>query len=75
MTFPLINNAANVVFLVSGSDKAEAVATVLEGDFQPDDFPAQFVIPENGDIYWLLDEPAGASLRNGESLQIRHPET
>jgi 6-phosphogluconolactonase len=75
MTFPLINDAANVIFLVSGGEKANAVETVLEGDFQPDDFPAQFVIPENGDLYWLLDAPAASSLRNGESLQLRRAET
>lgn len=75
LTFPLINNAANVIFLVSGSEKAKAIETVLEGDFQPDDFPAQFVIPENGHLYWLLDEPAASSLRNGEGLQLRPAET
>ncbi len=63
LTFPLINNAANVVFIVSGKEKAEAAAQVLEGEFRPDEFPAQFVDPENGTLYWLVDE-AAASLLN-----------
>lgn len=75
MTFPVINNAANAIFLVSGADKAQAVSDVLEGDFQPDDFPAQFVLPENGELYWLLDEPAASLLRNRESLQLSRAET
>jgi len=61
MTFPVFNTAARVIFLVSGQSKARAVATVLEGDFRPDDFPAQFVNPE-GELYWLLDEAAASRL-------------
>jgi 6-phosphogluconolactonase len=75
ITFPVINNAANVIFLVSGEDKAQAVADVIEGDFQPDYFPAQFVLPENGDLYWLLDAPAAGLLRNRESLHLSPAET
>jgi 6-phosphogluconolactonase len=63
ITFPLINNAANVMFLVSGSEKAKAVKSVLEGDSLPDEYPAQLVQPTDGSLYWLLDE-AAASLLN-----------
>ena len=65
MTFSAINDAANVIFLVSGRYKAEAVQSVLEGEFRPDDLPAQLVNPKSGDLYWLLDEVA-ASLLTGE---------
>ena len=51
------------MFLVSGAEKAETVRAVLEGDFQPDKFPSQNVKPENGDLYWLLDEKAAALLK------------
>ena len=62
LTFPVINNAANVIFLVAGKEKAEAVATVFEGEFRPDDCPAQLVQPVEGDLYWLLDEAAASKL-------------
>jgi 6-phosphogluconolactonase len=62
-TFPAINRAANVLFMVAGTEKAAAVAQVLEGEFRPDEFPAQLVIPENGSLYWLLDRAAGANLK------------
>lgn len=62
MTFPAINGAFNVVFLVSGEEKAKAVATVLEGEFSPDEYPAQLVKPAGGELYWLLDEAAASSL-------------
>lgn len=63
MTFPVINGASNVMFLVSGSEKADAVATVLEGEFSPDEYPAQLVKPVEGDLYWLLDEAAAGALQ------------
>lgn len=62
ITFPVINNAANVMFLVSGAEKAKAVQSVLEGDRLPDEYPAQLVQPKDGDLYWLLDEAAAALL-------------
>jgi 6-phosphogluconolactonase len=64
MTFPVFNNASNVMFLVAGKSKAKAVATVLEADFRPDDFPAQFVNPGSGNLYWILDESAASLLAN-----------
>jgi 6-phosphogluconolactonase len=62
MTPRAINAARNIVFLVSGQEKAKAVAQVLEGEFRPDDFPAQIVIPQDGVVYWLLDEAAASQL-------------
>ena len=67
ITFPVINNAGNVVFLVSGKDKAEAVRRVMEGERNPDEFPAQSVRPRNGRLIWLLDEDASALLQTRRS--------
>ncbi len=64
MTFPAINNAANIIFLVSGADKATAVKSVIEGEFNPDEYPAQGVWPKNGRLYWLLDEEAARHLES-----------
>ncbi len=62
LTIPVINNAANVIFLVKGADKAETLQTVLEGKLQPEKFPAQSIKPENGELFWLVDEQAAALL-------------
>jgi 6-phosphogluconolactonase len=64
LTFPVINNARNVIFLVAGEEKAETLQSVLEGEFQPDKFPAQNVRPEHGELYWLLDENVAKLLKN-----------
>jgi 6-phosphogluconolactonase len=59
MTLPLLNNATSVVFLVSGSEKAEIVKEVLEG---PKRYPAQAVSPVKGELLWLLDKEAASKL-------------
>ena len=61
LTFPVLNAAANVIFLVSGAEKAEVVRDVLEG---PEGrFPAQFVQPSRGRLSWFLDEGAAHLLK------------
>ena len=58
-TFPLINAARNVIFLVTGGDKAPAVQAVLKGD--PDcrtHYPAAHVGPLSGTMTFVLDEAA-----------------
>jgi len=62
MTFPTINNASNIIFLVSGAEKAKTLKQVLHGRFQPEIFPSQAVKPINGDLIWLIDEKAAQFL-------------
>ena len=59
-TLPLINRAREVVFLVSGADKAKAVARAF-GDERDPTAPAALVDPD-GDLYVVLDEPAASAL-------------
>ena len=59
LTFPTINNAANVIFLVAGAEKVETLKEVLEGEFQPLKFPSQNVRPKNGELLWLIDAQCG----------------
>ena len=63
LTPPVLNNARLALFLVSGEEKAEALKAVLEGDFQPDRFPAQVVRPEDGRLLWMVDRAAARELR------------
>jgi len=64
MTAPVVNNAALVLFLITGSDKAPALKAVLEGPFEPEQLPSQFIAPENGKLLWLIDPAAGAMLES-----------
>lgn len=62
MTFPVLNNAACVIFLVSGGEKAETVHRVLEGEALPARFPARLVRPAHGRLLWLVDKDAARLL-------------
>jgi len=62
VTFPVINQASNVILLASGEEKAKAIAAILEGKFDPEEYPAQNVKPVDGNVYWLIDEPAAGLL-------------
>jgi 6-phosphogluconolactonase len=61
-TAPLINTAHNVVFLVYGSGKAEAVHHILEDDTNVDAYPAQLIKPLDGELSWFLDEAAASRI-------------
>jgi 6-phosphogluconolactonase len=61
LTFPVLNGAREVVFLVSGADKADAVARAF-GDPPDPDAPASHVSPSAGSLFVYLDEPAAARL-------------
>lgn len=58
LTYPLINSAANVVFLVQGKEKAAALTKVLKGTSGPEEFPAGGIHPEKGELYWLIGRDA-----------------
>lgn len=62
LTLPTINNASNIIFMVSGENKAKTLQKVLEGDFEPEKFPSQAVKPTKGKLFWLLDEAAAECL-------------
>lgn len=58
LTFPVLNAARHVLFLVSGASKGEALRGVRAGTA-----PAASVRPIRGELVWLLDEAAAGELR------------
>jgi len=58
LTPPIINAAANVIFLIAGADKAAALRSVWHGPHNPDQYPAQSVAPTTGHVTWLVDQAA-----------------
>lgn len=63
VTPPLLNAAHNVLFLATGADKVDALRAVIEGPFNPDDYPAQIVRPPSGEVTWMVDTTIAAKLR------------
>ncbi len=66
LTPPTLNAARRVLFVVGGSDKAEAAKAVLEGPYQTHLYPAQLIQPVEGDVVWLMDRAAASELRDVE---------
>jgi 6-phosphogluconolactonase len=62
LTLPVINAAKRILFLVSGAEKAERLAKVLQGPYQPELQPAQAVKPKEGSLLWLMDKDAARLL-------------
>ena len=57
VTFPLINAARRVLFLVVGAAKGQALRDVVSGAA-----PATRVRPEDGSLVWLLDTAAAEAM-------------
>lgn len=59
LTLPVLNHAANVIFLVSGAGKAQIMKEV----FAPENshrFPAGSVHPDRGRLLWIADHEAAS---------------
>ncbi len=62
LTYPVLNAARHVAFLVAGERKAAVVQEVLEGAPRRERCPAAGVQPTAGTVTWLVDEAAAALL-------------
>ncbi|MGB6976106.1 MAG: 6-phosphogluconolactonase [Gammaproteobacteria bacterium] len=58
-----INNAMDIIFLVTGANKATAVWEVLEGQTDPLHYPAQLIHSIHRKTIWYLDQAAAGKLR------------
>jgi 6-phosphogluconolactonase len=67
-TFPVLNTARSVAFLVSGIDKAPALHAILEDKTAPGErYPAKLVRPSDGKLIWFLDKAAASELSSAPS--------
>jgi 6-phosphogluconolactonase len=62
MTYPALNGGRAILFLAMGEDKAAAVARALAGNEPVERVPAKGVRPEDGKLFWILDQAAAARL-------------
>lgn len=62
-TAPLINRADCVLFLVAGANKTDALEHILNEEGDDMKYPARLIQPQ-GELWWLIDESAGKTLKN-----------
>ncbi len=62
LTYPVINEALDVVFLIAGADKADPLERVLYGEYDPETLPTQLIQPRSGALTLLLDQAAASKL-------------
>lgn len=72
LTWPVINHAKSVFFLIAGEDKAERVREVFMGPHDPERLPSQLIWPASGILTLFLDKAAAALLpaTNGEGCGV-----
>jgi 6-phosphogluconolactonase len=63
LTYPILNAASIVLFMVNGEKKADMLKAVLEGPHDPFMWPSQGVMPKEGRLLWWVDAAAAAHLR------------
>jgi 6-phosphogluconolactonase len=62
LTWPVINHASSVFFLIAGNDKAAVLNEVLTGRRDPERLPSQLIWPASGILTLILDKAAAALL-------------
>jgi 6-phosphogluconolactonase len=67
LTLPVLNNAALVMFLISGESKARALHSILRETEDGQGLPAGMIDPQNGRVLWLIDRAAADLLESSDS--------
>jgi 6-phosphogluconolactonase len=62
LTWPVINQASSVFFLIGGKNKAELIKEVFTGPRDPERLPSQLIWPASGILSLILDKDAAALL-------------
>ena len=62
ITFPVLNGAKIITFLVSGSSKKQIIREILGRDKTDVNYPASRINPGQGILEWYLDKNAAAGL-------------
>ena len=62
LTFPVLNLARTVAFVVAGASKQTALDRIFAPEEDDLTYPARTVSPLEGELWWLLDEAAGAAV-------------
>jgi len=63
LTLPVLNHAAQILFLVAGHAKADVLQKVLQGGREKERYPAGLIHPGPAHILWLIDRETARKLK------------
>ena len=63
VTGKILNNANRVFLLVTGANKAQRVAEIMNDDEAAKLLPAYYISPANGELVWFIDEAAAQKIQ------------
>ena len=62
LTYPILNAARRIVFLVTGAAKSKALRSVFLDPVNIEQCPARGIRPDDGELIWLTDRSAASAL-------------
>jgi 6-phosphogluconolactonase len=62
LTGNVINSSEKIIFLVTGETTAYVIKDILQSEISEKHFPASFVEPVEGSVFWYIDKEAGSLL-------------
>ncbi|MBI9045586.1 MAG: 6-phosphogluconolactonase [Anaerolineaceae bacterium] len=62
LSIAAISQAKKILFLVSGLEKADALARTMEGEINMENWPVHRLVSSNADMVWFVDQTAAAKL-------------
>ncbi|RPI02528.1 MAG: 6-phosphogluconolactonase [Ignavibacteriae bacterium] len=71
MTFPVLNNARDIMILAAGSRKANVIQRILDASAPDLKLPAAGIRPGKGTVQWMIDEEAGSLLKDHSGILIK----
>ncbi len=58
LTFPVLNAAKNILFLITGENKRNVLRSILSREDHAFRYPAARIQPSSGNLIWMLDQAA-----------------
>lgn len=63
ITGRVLNNANRIFFLVTGANKSQRIAEIMNDDEAAKLLPAYYISPTNGELIWFIDEAAAQKIQ------------
>jgi len=63
LSLRLINNSKKILFMVTGKSKSDVIHAIAKNKKEVVNYPAAYVKPKNGELFWYLDSEASRKLR------------